>query len=59
MVQAEAEAVRRGCTQIVLDTHNFQAPGFYTKLGYQISGAHQDYPRGYQVYYLEKKLSIS
>jgi GNAT superfamily N-acetyltransferase len=57
LTQAEAEAIRRGCHQIVLDTHSFQAPGFYTKLGYQITGAHQDYPRGHQVYYLEKKLS--
>ena len=57
LTQAEAEATRRGCTQIVLDTHSFQAPGFYTKLGYQIIGAHQDYPRGHQAFYLEKKLS--
>ncbi len=54
--QAEAEAIRRGCHQIVLDTHSFQAPGFYTKLGYRIIGAHQDYPKGHQAYYLEKKL---
>jgi ribosomal protein S18 acetylase RimI-like enzyme len=55
--KAEAEAIRRGCAQIVLDTHSFQAPGFYTKHGYQIIGAHQDYPKGHQFYYLGKKLS--
>jgi ribosomal protein S18 acetylase RimI-like enzyme len=56
LTQAEAEAVRRGCSQIVLSSHSFQAPGFYTKLGYKIIGAHQNYPKGHQAYFMEKKL---
>jgi ribosomal protein S18 acetylase RimI-like enzyme len=56
LAQAEQEAVRRGCRQIVLDTHSFQAPGFYLKMGYQIIASHENYPRGYAAYYLRKEL---
>ncbi len=58
LCRAEEEATRRGCHQIVLDTHSFQAPGFYRKLGYQVVGEHQDYPRGFGHFFLQKKLPV-
>lgn len=44
---AEVEAVARGCAQIVLATHNFQAPGFYERMGYERKYAIEGRPKGY------------
>jgi ribosomal protein S18 acetylase RimI-like enzyme len=48
MHAAEREAVRRGCHQIVLSAHSFQAPRFYDKLGFRRLAAISNYPRGHE-----------
>jgi GNAT superfamily N-acetyltransferase len=43
----EAEASRRGCEQIVLSTHSFQATAFYERLGYEKLAVIHGQPTGH------------
>ena len=58
MQAVEAEAKARGCNQIVLETHDFQAPRFYERLGFAIAGRVEEYPRGHQYLTMIKQLSV-
>jgi GNAT superfamily N-acetyltransferase len=53
---AEDEARRRGCHQMLLATHTFQAPGFYLARGYQERGRFPEYPAGEAQLMLAKRL---
>jgi GNAT superfamily N-acetyltransferase len=56
METAEAEARKRGCHHVYLDTFDYQARPFYERLGYAVFGTLDDYPLGHQRFYLQKKL---
>ena len=53
---AEREAVNRGCHGAWLDTFEFQARGFYEKLGYEVFGSLDDNPRGSRRFFLRRRL---
>jgi len=59
MGAAEAEAVKRGCCGVWLDTYSFQARGFYEKLGYRLFGTLDNAPPGHQRFYLHKRLDAT
>lgn len=58
MSEIEIETQQRGCFGVHLDTFEFQALGFYQKLGYQIFGEIEDHPKGWKRFYLKKKIGI-
>ncbi len=51
---AERRAIERGCKHAQVKTWDFQALGFYQKLGYQVIGQLADYPPGHTFYWLRK-----
>ena len=57
--EAEAEAIRRGCKNVYLDTFDFQAPEFYKNQGYKVFGELPDFADGHTRYFLTKRLEPS
>jgi GNAT superfamily N-acetyltransferase len=53
---AEAEATARGCVQMVVSSHTFQAPDFYLRHGYVEYARTENYPRGHAEVHLIKML---
>ncbi len=57
MRAVESEAQRRGCAQILLGTHSFQAPRFYERLGFRRIAEIPDYPKGHAQLFYAKALA--
>jgi ribosomal protein S18 acetylase RimI-like enzyme len=54
---AERAGRERGCREVMLETHSFQAPDFYRRLGYVVTAVIDDYPLGHQKLTLRKALT--
>ena len=56
MKRAEEIARDHDCVGVWLNTSEFQARGFYEKLGFEVFGTLDDYPVGQKTFFLRKRL---
>ena len=56
MAQIEAMARARQCDKILLETHDFQAPDFYRRLGFILIATIEGSPRGHRKFTFMKPL---
>jgi GNAT superfamily N-acetyltransferase len=56
-LMSEAESIARAndCIGVWLDTYEFQARGFYEKLGFEVFGEMEDHPIGQRRFFLRKR----
>ena len=57
LLAAEAAAIERGCRGAWLGTFDFQARGFYERLGYTVFAELADFPAGHTHYHLRKSFA--
>lgn len=57
LLAAEAEARAVGARGAFLETHSFQAPGLYRRLGYEVIAEIEDYPPGESQLVMRKSLA--
>jgi hypothetical protein len=57
LLEAEAAAIKLGCRGAWLGTFDFQARGFYERLGYNVFAELTGFPPGHTHYHLKKVFS--
>jgi len=57
MQLAEREAITRACHSAWHDTFEFQARGFYERMGYTCFGELPNYPTGFSRFFMKKALA--
>ena len=58
LAAVEVEAIRRGCRQLMLWTHSFQAPDFYARHGFEQLVTVPDHPLGHTDILMVKRLPL-
>ena len=56
---AEHEARRRGCRQMLLQTFSFQAPAFDARHGFEVLAVVDDHPIGHTNVLMRKRLGAA
>src|SRR6478752_5109913 len=59
LAAAEAEAAKRGCSQTVHFTYDFQARDLYERNGYVLVGRVEDFPSGTDALWYRKRLGAA